>query len=224
MRVGSHIVFAAAGDPDHPIDAAVSAIVKSDGQHAASRAEFLLPRATLEHLPTVWYGGVHVDPAHVGELQRALYAKYPTVTVINVAQALETLRNVLLQVSMVVQFLAGFSIFSGLVILASAIAGTRYRRVREVVTLKTLGATRARIGAVFSIEFATLGLVAGLVGLLFASLTTRVVLQKIDLAYHLERANNVIALIAVAMLTVATGWLASYRLLGQKPLEVLREE
>ncbi len=224
VDVGSHIVFAAAGDPDHPINAEVAAIIQSDGQHAYSRSEFLLPKAPLADLPTVWYGGAHVDPLHVGELQRALYAKYPTVTVINVAQAMETLRGVLLQVSLVVQFLAGFSIFAGLVILASAIAGTRYRRIREVVVLKTLGAARARIAAIFSIEFATLGLVAGAVGLIFANLTTRVVLGKLDLDYHFLKGTNLLALLAVAVLTVLTGWLASFRVLGQKPLEVLREE
>ena len=224
VRPGSHIVFAAAGDPDHPIDAVVAAIIKSDGQHAYSRAEFLLPKAALATLPTVWYGGVHADPAQVGELQRAMYARFPTVTVINVAQAMETLRGVLLQVSLVVQFLAGFSIFSGLVILASAIAGTRYRRVREVVVLKTLGATRSRIAAIFSIEFATLGLVAGLVGLIFANLTARVVLRQLDLDYHFLKLTNVLSLLGVAALTVATGWVASFRVLGQKPLEVLREE
>ena len=51
-------------------------------------------------------------------------------------------------------------LFAGIVILASAIAGTRYRRIREVVVLKTLGATRPRIATTFSIEFAVLGLVA----------------------------------------------------------------
>jgi putative ABC transport system permease protein len=224
VDVGSHIVFASPGDPDHPVNAEVSAIIKSDGQHAYSRAEFLLPKAPLASLPTVWYGGVHADPDHVGELQRALYAKYPTVTVINVAQAMETLRGVLLQVSLVVQFLAGFSIFAGLVILASAIAGTRYRRIREVVVLKTLGATRSRIAAIFSIEFATLGLVAGVVGLIFANITTRVVLKQLDLDYHFLTGTNLLALLGVAVLTVATGWLASFRVLGQKPLEVLREE
>lgn len=224
VGVGSHVVFAAPGDPDHPIDAQVSAIIKSDGQHAWSRAEFLLPKSALAGLPAVYYGGTHADPQRVGELQRALFAKFPTVTVINVAQALETLRSVLLQVSLVVQFLAGFSIFAGLVILASAIAGTRYRRVREVVVLKTLGATRSRIAAIFSIEFATLGLVAGVVGLLFANLTTRVVLSKLDLEYHFLVSANTLALAAVMALTVLTGWLASFRVLGQKPLEVLREE
>jgi putative ABC transport system permease protein len=45
-----------------------------------------------------------------------------------------------------------------------------------------------------------------------------------DLAYYLRLGQNLAIWVAVAVLTVATGWLASYRILGQKPLEVLREE
>lgn len=224
VKVGSHIVFAAGGDADHPIDATVTAIIRSDGQHAYSRAEFILPRTPLDGISEVWYGAVHSDPDRVGELQRALYAKYPSVTVINVAQALEQVRKILTQVSLVVQFLAGFSIFAGLVILASAVAGTRYRRVREVVVLKTLGATRRRIGSIFTIEFAVLGLVAGLVGLFFANIAVRALLRQMQLDYHLHLLQNLVAWLLVAVLAVATGWLASYRVLGQKPLEVLREE
>lgn len=85
LKLGSVITFAA---QDKRFDATVVAFTKSDGQHAFSRAEFILPERSLAGLPIIWYGGVHADPAHVGELQRALYAAYPTVTVINVAQAL----------------------------------------------------------------------------------------------------------------------------------------
>jgi putative ABC transport system permease protein len=35
---------------------------------------------------------------------------------------------------------------------------------------------------------------------------------------------NLTALLTAALLTVVTGWFASHRVLGQKPLEVLREE
>ena len=41
-----------------------------------------------------------------------------------VAQALETVRSVVIQITYVIQFLAAFSVFAGIVILASAIAGT----------------------------------------------------------------------------------------------------
>ncbi len=221
VHVGSHISFAA---QDTQIVATVVALTKADGQHAYSRAEFILPQAPLAGLPVVWYGGVHVDPAHVGELQRALYAAYPTVTVINVAQALETVRSVVIQITYVIQFLAAFSIFAGVIILASSIAGTRYRRIREVVVLKTLGATRRRIATVFSIEFAVLGLVAGVVGISFANVIARVLLKRLTVAYHFQWVWTVGALVGTAALTVATGWLASHRILGRKPLEVLREE
>jgi putative ABC transport system permease protein len=221
VHVGSHITFAA---QDAQIVATVVALTKADGQHAYSRAEFFLPQGALAGLPVVWYGGVHADPAHVGELQRALYKAYPTVTVINVAQALETVRSVVIQITYVIQFLAAFSIFAGVIILASSIAGTRYRRIREVVVLKTLGATRRRIATVFSIEFAVLGLVAGVVGIGFANVIARVLLTKLTVTYHFQWMWTVGGLVGTAALTVATGWLASHRILGRKPLEVLREE
>jgi putative ABC transport system permease protein len=221
VHVGSHITFAA---QDTQIVTTVAALTKADGQHAYSRAEFILPQAALAGLPVVWYGGVHVDPARVGELQRALYAAYPTVTVINVAQALETVRAVVIQITYVIQFLAAFSIFAGVIILASSIAGTRYRRIREVVVLKTLGATRRRIATVFSIEFAVLGLVAGVVGIGFANLIARVLLKRLTVAYHFQWEWTMGALVGTSALTVAAGWLASHRILGRKPLEVLREE
>jgi putative ABC transport system permease protein len=221
VKVGSHITFAA---QDSRIIAAVVALTKADGQHAYSRAEFILPPPALAGLPVVWYGGVHADPARVGELQRALYNVFPTVTIINVAQALETVRAVVIQITYVIQFLAAFSIFAGIIILASSIAGTRYRRIREVVVLKTLGATRARIATVFSIEFAVLGLVAGLVGVTFANVIARVLLTRLTVVYHFQWTWTLAALLGTAVLTVVTGWLASHRILGQKPLEVLREE
>jgi putative ABC transport system permease protein len=221
VHVGSHITFAA---QDTQIVATVVALTKADGQHAYSRAEFILPQTALAGLPVVWYGGVHVDPNRVGEVQRALYKDFPTVTVINVAQALETVRAVVIQITYVIQFLAAFSIFAGVIILASSIAGTRYRRIREVVVLKTLGATRRRIATVFSIEFAVLGLVAGVVGILFANIIARVLLGRMTVTYHFQWTWTVGALVGTAALTVATGWMASHRILGRKPLEVLREE
>ena len=220
-KVGSTIVFAA---EDRQIAATVVALTRANGQHAYGRVEFTLTKAALAGLPVVWDGGVHVDPARVGEVQRALYAAYPTVTAINVAQALETVRAVVVQIAYVIQFLAAFSIFAGMVILASSIAGTKYRRIREVVVLKTLGATRGRIAAIFSIEFAVLGLVAGVVGIGFANLIARQMLHTMNLAYQVPWLLCVAALAGMAVLTVATGWVASHRILEQKPLEVLREE
>ena len=222
VHVGDRVTFA---PQDEPLTATVAALFDADSQHAFSRADFIVPEAVLHGMPVTWYGGLHCDPSKTGDLRRALYQHYPTITVIDVAATVETVRQVLLQISYVIDFLAGFSTFAGIVILASAIAGTRYRRIREVVVLKTLGATRPRIAAIFSIEFAVLGLIAGVVGLVFANVLARVLLvHQFHFAYKLNWGWNLGALVITAALTVAAGWLASHRVLGQKPLEVLREE
>jgi putative ABC transport system permease protein len=208
----------------------VAAVYRADGQHLGARVNFVLPSGQLpEQIKAegaTWYGGAHIDPKQVAAMERALFAAYPTVTVINLADVLERIESVVDQITFVVRFLAGFSILAGLMILASSIASTRFRRMQEAVVLKTLGATRMRIVRTFSVEFSVLGLLAGSVGVVFANLLTRVLfhLFKLEVAFHVEWTATLMALAGTAVLATATGWIASYRILGLRPLEVLREE
>ncbi len=202
----------------------VAAIFRADEQHLGGRVPFVLPSGQLKGEVATWYGGAHIDPRQIGTLERALFAAFPTVTVINIADVLLRIESVVDQITFVIRFLAGFSIFAGLTILASSIASTRFRRMREAVVLKTLGATRMRIVRTFSVEFSVLGILAGAVGVIFANLLTRVLLHRMQVGFHVEWLATAVALVGTAVLATATGWIASYRILGLRPLEVLREE
>jgi putative ABC transport system permease protein len=221
LHVGSEVNF---DSDDQLVKTKVAAIYKNDGEHVYGRSEFILPKAALQGMPVIWYGAAHVDGPQIAAMQRALFAAYPTVTVINIADVLDTIQGFVGQITQVVRFLAAFSMLSGIVILASSVASTRYRRIREVVVLKTIGATRGRIATVFSVEFIFLGLLSGAVGVIFANLLTRVLLHRLDVPFHLEWVAALVALASSALLATATGWVASARILGQKPLQVLREE
>jgi putative ABC transport system permease protein len=202
----------------------VTAIYRPDGEHPAARVSFVLPSGQLKDEPATWYGGAHVDMKQIAAMERALFAAYPTVTVINIADVLDRIESVVDQITFVVRFLAGFSILAGLMILASSIASARFRRMREAVVLKTLGATRMRIVRTFSVEFSVLGLLAGSVGVVFANILTRVLLHRLEVGFHMDWNATLVALVGTAVLATATGWIASYRILGLRPLEVLREE
>jgi len=221
LHIGSEVDFYV---NDRTIATKVSAIYKVDGEHAFARSEFILAPGLLRDTPATWYGAVHVAPARIALLERVLFAAYPTITVINLADILQTIQDVAGHIILVIRFLAGFSILSGAIILASSVASTRFRRIREVVVLKTLGATRNRIAQVFSIEFIVLGLLSGAVGVVFANLLARVLLHRMEVAWHADYLSSSFTVFATAVLAVATGWVASFRILGQKPLEVLREE
>ena len=207
------------------VRARVVAIHEVEAFRTTPTPEFIFDRAALAGSPVVYYGGVRLQPSAVGALQRAVYAKFPTITVVNIADALAIAQQVIDQIALVIRFLSGFSILAGAIILAASVAGTRFRRVREVVILKTLGATRKHVQRIFSVEFLTLGAVAGLLGALLASAFSSLILKRLlDAKFQFDPVASLAAIALTALLANASGWLASFRILRQKPLEVLREE
>jgi putative ABC transport system permease protein len=221
LRLGDRIQFQIAG---RTVTAPLVAIFRRE-QRAPVRYDLVFPQKALSGLPVTYYGAVHVNPANIPEVEEAIFEKFPTVTVMNLADVLNRIQEAVDQVALVVRFLAAFAILAGIIILASSVAGTRYRRVREVAVLKALGATRSRITAIFSIEFSVLGAVAGLVGGILANVFTRILADKfINTHFDFDWISLLAVIVVSALLANLAGWLASSRILNQRPLEVLRAE
>ncbi len=222
LHPGSEMEWEAAG---RTIRARVAAVHRIDEIHMYSRVEFIFNAGTLDGLPIIYYGGLRVQPGAVGTLQRNTYERFPTVTVVNVADVLDIVQQVVDQIALVVRFISMFAILAGVVILASSVAGTRFRRIRETVILKTLGATRVRVAGIFSVEFLVLGAVAGLMGSLLATAFSALLLKRwLDAGFRLDLLPSLACIFLTALVANAAGWLASYRILSQKPLDVLRTE
>ncbi len=188
-------------------------------------SSFVFNPPALAGLPVSFDGGVRIEPAQVAAFQRAAFEKFPTATVVNIADALEIVQQVIDQIALVIRFLSGFAILAGGVILAASVAGTRFRRMREVVILKTLGATRRHVVRIFSVEFLALGLVAGLMGAILATAFSSLVLKRLlNAHFQFDPKAALLAILLTALLANASGWVASFRILGQKPLEILREQ
>src|SRR5262249_21088776 len=157
----------------------VACVQRTESIRMTGRFEFLFSPGLLDGLPAVYYGSARVRPADVASLPRVVYQKFPTVTVVNIADVMQIVDDVVQRIAAVIRFISAFTILAGAVMVASSVAGTRFRRMREVVTLKTLGATRRRIAWIFSIEFLTLGAVAGLMGTALASGFAALVLNRL---------------------------------------------
>ncbi|MBV9612520.1 MAG: ABC transporter permease, partial [Acidobacteriaceae bacterium] len=221
LRLGDVLQFQIAG---RKVNAPLVAIFRRE-ERAPVRYDLVFPRLALGGLPVVYYGAAHVDPARIPQVEEALFEQFPTVTVMNLADILKRIQEAIDQVAVVVRFLALFAIAAGVIILASSVAGTRYRRIREVAILKTLGGTKRRIASIFSIEFSILGAVSGLVGGILANVFTRIVAEKfLEASFDFNWISLAIAMFATAVLANLAGWLASARILDQRPLEVLRGE
>jgi putative ABC transport system permease protein len=219
---GAALRWSAAG---REFDARVVAVHRAAAVRMGADEDFIFDRAALAGLPAQWFGAARMAPKGVPGFQREAFRRFPTVTVINVADVLDTVQTVVDQVALVVRFISLFAILAGAIILASTVAGTRLRRSREAAVLKTLGARRARLVAIFSVEFAILGGVAGLMGGGLATVFSRVLLTRLlDASFEFELLPNLATILLTMTLALAAGWLASLRILRRRPLEILRDE
>ena len=124
-----------------------------------------------------------------------------------------------------IKLLGGFTVLSGIAILAGAVAATAARRGREVALLKTLGLTRGGVARVFSVEYSLLGLVAGAIGTVGGGVLAWVVLKEgMEIPWRFDPVPFAVALAASMVLAVIAGLAASTRALAQRPVEVLRGE
>ncbi|MBI4892769.1 MAG: FtsX-like permease family protein [Acidobacteria bacterium] len=203
----------------------VAAVHRMKSVRQGADEEFFFNKAALSGLPVQWYGTLRLPPEKVAVFQRDSYKRFPTVTVINAADVVGIVQEVVDQVALVIRFISAFAILAGAIILASTVAGTRLRRTRESAVLKTIGARRVTLVSVFSVEFAILGAVAGLMGGALATVFSRTLMTRfLDAKFNPELLPNLVTIVLTTALAVAAGWLASLRILKMRPLEVLRDE
>jgi putative ABC transport system permease protein len=156
-------------------------------------------------------------------VQREVISLYGNISAIDLNLILETADTVLSKVSVAIQFLAIFTIVSGLCILAGALATTRAARLKELLLLKTVGATRRQTLTIAIIEFMLLATLSALVGV-GASLVGGWAIAN----WYFESSfsvpwNELLLLYGAVLLAVfAVGVVMTMGLMRISPIEVLR--
>lgn len=164
------------------------------------------------------------DATARAEAQRDVVLSHPNVSLIDVATVQDTIERLVGRTTLVIRFMALFSVIAGIVVLAGAVSASRFQRVRESVLLRTLGATRAQIRRILLTEYATLGLLAGVVGTVLGTLAGGLlVTQAFDMEFALPALQLFVALVVVVALSAAIGILNGGEALKRTPLAVLRE-
>lgn len=186
----------------------------------------VFPEGVLEAAPKFHVAAVRTtDAAHSARLQRAVVQRYPSVTAIDLALVMETVDNVFTKVAFVIQFMALFTVLTGVIVLAGAVLTGRFQRIRETVLLRTLGATQRQLVKIQFVEYLILGALAALVGCALAVggnalLATYVFRISPSVPWGLLAAGGA----AVCLVTVVTGFLSGRGITNHPPLEILRQE
>lgn len=199
---------------------------KVDWNRVQTNFLVVFPRGVLEQAPQFHVVMTRVPSTPVSAaLQRDLVNEFPNVSAIDLGLILKTLDDILAKISFVIQFMALFSIVTGLLVLGSSVVISKYQRVRESVLLRTLGANRRQILRITLVEYLLLGLLAAGTGIGLSLGSTYALARFVfQIAYVPNFVPLLVVAAVVALATVLIGLFNSREVLVRPPLEVLRAE
>jgi putative ABC transport system permease protein len=153
-----------------PVNARITSLRKVDWSKFNLNFFMVFPPGVLEDAPGFQVVTTKTPtPAASGTLQRELVTEFPNVSAIDLTQILETVRDILAKISLVISVLAGFTVLAGVPILIGTLLNGRDVRLRESVLLRTLGASARQVRMILVIEYAALGILSALTGVILAA-------------------------------------------------------
>ncbi|MCP5420825.1 MAG: FtsX-like permease family protein [Gammaproteobacteria bacterium] len=189
------------------------------------RANFfvLFPSGVLENYPATWMTSFYIPPARKPVLAD-LVRSYPSITIVDVDAIMSKVREIMSRVAMAVQYVFLFTLSAGLVVLYAAIQATQDERLFESAILRTLGASKAVILKSLIAEFATLGLLAGVLAAMAASVLGYVLAEYLfDFPYRFDAWIWLLGASAGLFGIGLAGLWGTRTVLDRPPLQSLRE-
>jgi putative ABC transport system permease protein len=181
------------------------------------------PPRLLETMPASFISAFRVEPAQAAAMNE-LVARFPNVTVVDVAAAVRQAQDVVDQLINAVQFVFLFALGAGLIVLYSALVATEDERRREAAVMRVYGASRAQVAGSQRVEFLAMGAVAGVLATLGAAAIGQLLARRV---FELDLPPGLDLWLAgplagLALLSL-NAWISSRKVLRASPALTLRD-
>ncbi len=187
------------------------------------RANFyaMYPVNTLANVPAT-YMTAFKAPVTPG-FDDALVRRFPNITAVDTTATIGQIQRVLDQVIGAVEFLFGFTLAAGLVVLFAAVTATREERAREFAIMRAVGARASLLRQVQRAELAGVGLLAGFLASIVASVVGWALAKYVfEFEWTVSLWVPLLGALAGAVLALAAGWWGLREVLRRPVVETLR--
>ncbi|HEX6320039.1 MAG TPA: FtsX-like permease family protein, partial [Burkholderiales bacterium] len=183
----------------------------------------IAPPSVLEGMPASFVSAFRVEPGGERVLNE-LSARFPNLTIVDVAAAVRQAQEVIDQLVNAVQFIFVFALGAGLLVLYSALVATEDERRREAAVMRVYGASRAQVTGAQRVEFLAMGAVAGLLATLGAAAIGQLLAQRVfDLDLPPSPELWLAGPLAGIALLSLNAWLSARKVLRASPAMTLRD-
>ncbi len=202
-------------------DARITSLRKVDWGSLHANFFVMYTVDALADVPVTYMGAFRAPEAR--GFDNALVRTYPNVTNVDMSATINQVQRVLDQVVRAVEFLFGFTLAAGLVVLFAAVTATREERAREFAVMRAVGARASLLRQVQRAELAGVGLLAGFLASMVASVIGWGLARYVfDFTWTASPVVPIGGALAGAVLALAAGWWGLRDVLRRPVVDTLR--
>ena len=218
LKLGDALRFDIAGQL---VDGRITSLRKVDWSSMRVNFFVMFPRTRMTDVPVTYIAAFRAPPR--AGFDNALTRQFPNITNIDVSASIAQIQRVLDQVIRAVEFLFGFTLAAGLVVLFAAVTATREARSREFAVMRALGAGSVLLGRVQRAELLGVGALAGVLASLAAmAVGWALARYAFEFSWNASPLVPVAGGVAGALLALGAGWWGLREVLRRPVVETLR--
>ena len=223
VSVGDEVTFNVQGVL---LNTVVESIRTVDWSRMQMNFSIVFPKGVLEEAPQFRVLTTTIPNEETSaDLQRELVRKFPNVSIIDLRQVLTVVETILDKISWLINFMAFFSILTGIIVLLGAVRTSKYQRIRESVLLRTIGARSKQILKILALEYFYLGVLGAFSGILLSLISSQLLAYLVfDSPFIPSWVPFLILFPGITLLVMIIGIGNSLGVIKSPPLEVLRKQ
>ena len=218
LKLGDELRFDIGG---MQTDAKITSLRKVDWGSMRANFFVIYPVSQLDDVP-VTYMSAFRAPEGRG-FDNKLVRAFPNITNVDMTTTINQVQGVLDKVIRAVEFLFGFTLAAGVVVLFAAVTATREERAREFAIMRAVGASGVLLRQVQRAELIGIGLLAGFLASMVASVVGwGMARYAFDFDWTASPWVPLFGALAGAALALAAGWWGLREVLNRPVVETLR--
>jgi putative ABC transport system permease protein len=204
----------------------VRSIRSVDWSRMQPNFSIVFPAGVLENAPQFRVITAKVtNEERSAALQQELVRLFPNISIIDLRQVLRVVEDILNKIAWLINFMAFFSILTGIIVLLGAVRTSKFQRIKESVLLRTIGARSKQILKILALEYFYLGALGALSGILLSLLSSQLLAWLLfETAFTPSVFPFLVLFPAITLLVMFIGLTNSLSVIKSPPLEVLRKE
>lgn len=219
LELGDTLRFDIGGEQS---EARITSLRKVDWSSMRANFFVIYPVQHLDNV-AVTYLAAYRAPDIKG-FDNALVNEFPNITNVDLSSTLAQVQQVMDQVIRAVEFLFGFTLVAGLVVLFASVTGTREERAREYAIMRAVGARSGLLQQVQSAELAGVGLMAGFLASCVALAVGWALARWVfDFEWNVLWWVPLVGALAGALLAWLAGWWALREVVSRPVMITLRQ-